>query len=145
MVFSWGLPSCLAGGCILAVSSRGLSSCVHLPSVILKEGPMLMTLFNLHYLKRLSLHAVTLGVQASVYEFWGNTIQSLITPLRNLKRDPDEPFLGVCSLNGRSLPGPCPVAQMWGASFGFPLSTCCLVRRPSLPGHPCALGSTEEE
>lgn len=39
---------------------------------------MVMTLFNLNYLlKTYSLDIVTLGVEASKYKFWDDTIQSI--------------------------------------------------------------------
>lgn len=56
----------------------GLSRVSSYTLILLNQGPTLMTSFNLDYF--LTLNTVTLGVRASIYEFWGglNSVRSFI-------------------------------------------------------------------
>ena len=48
------------------------------PPVPSDYGPTLMTSFNLNYvLEGLSPNAITMGVWASTYKFWGDNVQSI--------------------------------------------------------------------
>ena len=77
-----------------------LSSSFYKATVLLDQGPTLMTSFNLNYLlKILSLDTFTLGVRVSTYEFWGDTNSVHIEPGESERRELTfiEPLLGIRS------------------------------------------------